>query len=97
MSHKNLARLIAVVLFFVIMFFVRQIAHFVTDLGVLPWLLMMAGIFWIGIRIENKDRQACGETPYSWLDAKLDFRETLPIAAFWGIAFIAVYILTRFI
>lgn len=51
---------------------VREIAHAVVDAGAVTWLAVMAGIFWAGITIENRDRAVDGRPPYSWADARQD-------------------------
>ena len=42
-------------------------------MGFLPWLALMTGIFWLGIKIENNDRVIAGRQPYSGYDAGRDF------------------------
>ena len=53
----------------------QTVRHAIVDLGYIPWFLMMVGIFWIGIRIENNDRKKDGREPYSAYEAGQEVRE----------------------
>lgn len=67
----NIVRVAVAIVFFAVMaIVVRPFIHFVVDLGFIPWLAMMAGIFWWGISIENRDRARDGRPSYSWGEAR---------------------------
>ena len=74
-----------------------EVAHTVVAMGFVPWLLLMCGIFWVGLKIENHDRAVEGRPPYSWYDAGRDAREVLPVIRFWAILVVVAFVLTRFI
>jgi hypothetical protein len=90
-------RIFCLVLFLAIMFGMYQLAHAAVAVGFIPWLALMVGIFWVGIKIENHDRAVEGRAPYSWYDAGRDAREVLPVVKFWGILVAVAFVLTRFI
>lgn len=73
-----IARIVVALIFFGAMAVVAKAAHIVVDLGFIPWLLAMAGIFWVGIAIENRDRAAEGRLPFSLADARRDLLGPLP-------------------
>ena len=93
----TMIRIIVAVVFFAAMAVVAKLAHIVVDLGFVPWLLAMAFIFWVGIAIENRDRAAEGRPRYSAYDAGRDVRSLAPVAAFWGVFVLIVFVVTRFI
>jgi hypothetical protein len=77
-AMPNSARVAVAIVFIAIMaLIVRPFVHFVVDLGFIPWLLMMGGIFWIGVKIENRDRAIDGSPPYSAYEAGQEVREYL--------------------
>jgi hypothetical protein len=51
-------------------------AHAAVAMGFIPLLVLMAGIFWVAIKIENHDRAIKGRPPYSWYDAGRDVKQT---------------------
>jgi hypothetical protein len=59
----------------VVALIVKPSVHAVVDLGYIPWFLMMVGIFWIGIKIENRDRRKDGWPRYSAHEAGQEVRE----------------------
>jgi hypothetical protein len=48
----------------------REVVHAVVDAGPIAWLLLMGGIFWIGLAIENAGRRAERRPLYSWHEAR---------------------------
>jgi len=66
---------LTIVFIAVVAFIVKPFVHAVVDLGYIPWFLMMVGIFWIAIRIENNDRKKDGRIPYSAYEAGQEVRE----------------------
>jgi hypothetical protein len=88
---------VAIVFIAIMALVVKPFVHAVVDLGFIPWLFMMGGLFWIAIKIENRDRMAAERPSYSWYDVGQDARYLAPIAAFWGFFVLAIFILTRFI
>jgi hypothetical protein len=63
-------RALVALIFFSLMFTWKRTVHEVVDLGFIPWLFLMAGVFWIAIKIENSDRKASGRPSYSWNEAR---------------------------
>lgn len=57
-------RILAAAIFFAIMFGVDKLAHVAVAMGFIPWLLLMVGIVWVTIKIENHDRAVDGSPPY---------------------------------
>ena len=69
-------RMVLTIVFIAVMaLIVKPFVHAIVDLGYIPWFLMMVGIFWIGIRIENNDRKKDGREPYSAYEAGQEVRE----------------------
>lgn len=75
-------RVLCAVLFFAAMAVVNQFVHFIVGLGYIPGILLIAGIFWIGIKYDNKERAARGEPLWSAYEAgqgvRAYFREPTP-------------------
>jgi hypothetical protein len=93
-------RILTLILFFAMMFGVRQLAHAAVAAGFIPWFLLMVGIFWVGIKIENHDRALEGRLPYSWYDAGRDFKESLPVFRLWialFLAFLAAFFYVKYL
>ncbi len=70
-------RVIFLIVFGAVMYFVVAPAvTFVTGLGFIPWAIMMALLFWYGLRTDNRERAANGEPPWTIreaIDASYDF------------------------
>jgi len=66
----NIIRAAAAVVFFIAMTGAHWLVKAVVDMGFVPWLALMAAIFWLGIKIENDDRKADGRPPYAWSEAR---------------------------
>lgn len=78
-----IARAFVAVVFIGLMFLVKDfIIKPVAHLGYIPGLLMIAGILWLGFKIDNKERKANGEPVWSAYEAGQEvrayFREPTP-------------------
>ena len=84
-------RVLAFAIFLAVMLGLREVIKAVVDLGFSPWLMMMVGIFWMGITIENGDRRRDGRAPYSAYEAGQEvrryFREPTPYILLGLVAF----------
>lgn len=95
---SNSMRALCAVLFFAAMAGMRYFVHSVAEFGgLLAVLALIPLIFWIGVKMENRDREADGRPPYSAYEAGQDFREvakTFPILGALLLFAVAVHYLT---
>jgi hypothetical protein len=63
------ARGLTAAIFFALMFLWKTAVHATVDLGFIPWLFLIGGVFWVAIGIENRDRRRDGKPLYSWREA----------------------------
>ncbi len=65
-----LIRIVCAVAFFAIMAVAKVVVTAAAEWGMVPWLILMAGVFWFGIAWENRERRADGRPAYSWHEAR---------------------------
>jgi hypothetical protein len=77
-------RIAAAALFATFTYGMSVLVHAVVDLGALAWIAFMAGVLWLAIKIENRDRSRDGKPPYSLAESKELIPPLLTLAALFG-------------
>lgn len=90
-------RVLCAVVFVAVMAAWNNAVHFIVGFGYIPGLLLIAGIFWVGYRMENRERRIAGRAAYSADDLRRDFRESVPTFITMGLLVLGAYIVTRFV
>lgn len=65
-----MVRFVALAIFALIMCGLRYFATAVVDMGLVAWLGTLAAIMWVGVVIENREREIAGTPPYSFAEAR---------------------------
>jgi hypothetical protein len=94
--HKFAVRALVLVIFFALMFVWREFVHFVVeDLGIIPDLALIGGIFVVAWMIDRRDCKKREEPPYSAREYAAEFHAQRWVYAFWtaigAITFIGYY------